>query len=117
MNEPESYEEVHCKERNFWKKAMDSEINSLTENNTWILKPLPQKGKTLSCKWVFCIKKNTAGTVEKHKERLVIKGLNQKQGIYCKQIFSPVTKLSTVWSVISITASENMYLQFGVLSV
>ena len=112
VNEPESYEEaINCKEHKFWRKAMDSEMNSLKENNTWTLSPLPDKSKAIPCKWVFKIKKNPDGTVDKYKARLVIKGFNQKQGVDYNQTFSPVTKLGTVRSLISIAASEKMHIK------
>lgn len=116
VNEPELYQDaVNCKENNFWKKAMDSEISSLKENNTWSLEALPDKAKALPCKWVFRIKKNPDGSIDKYKARLVIKGFKQKQGIDYNQTFSPVTKLGTVRSLISIAASEKMHLmQFDV---
>ena len=54
VKEPESYEEaINCEEQKFWRKAMDSEMNSLKENDTWILEPLPGKSKALPCRWVF----------------------------------------------------------------
>lgn len=74
LNEPESYEEViDCKEHNFLNNAMDSEINSLKENNTWTPRPLRGKAKALPCKWVFRIKKIPDYTIDKYKARLGIK--------------------------------------------
>ena len=88
INEPELCEEaIHSKEHNFWRKAMNSEINSLKENNMWILEPLPQNCHHLQ------MKKNPDGTIEKCKVQLMIKGFNQKQGINYNQTFNSITKL------------------------
>nr|GEV63250.1 hypothetical protein [Tanacetum cinerariifolium] len=37
----------------FWKEAIDDEIFSIIENNTWVLSDLPPECKSLGCKWVF----------------------------------------------------------------
>lgn len=115
MNEirtPETYEEaLESKERENWRKAMESEINSLKENETWELVKKPDEAKILPSKWVFKIKTNSDGSIEKFKARLVIKGFNQKRGIDFSQTFSPVARLSTIRSVLSIAANEKMYLK------
>ena len=45
---PESYEEaMNIKHKEEWKKAMESEMNSLKENKTWELTTLPKAAKAL----------------------------------------------------------------------
>ncbi|RYE14182.1 MAG: hypothetical protein EOP45_20000 [Sphingobacteriaceae bacterium] len=41
---------------NEWKKAIDSEYQSLVENNTWTLCDLLKGRKAITSKWVFKIK-------------------------------------------------------------
>ena len=36
-----------------WKSEMEDELQSLQENNTWELVPLPPKRKVVQCKWVY----------------------------------------------------------------
>ena len=36
-----------------WKAAVDSEFESLMENETWELVKLPSSHKPTGCKWVF----------------------------------------------------------------
>lgn len=36
-----------------WKSAMDEEISSLKENNTWTLMNLPPGRNAIKTKWVF----------------------------------------------------------------
>ena len=113
---PETFEEaVSSKNHTEWKKAMNSEIASLEENRTWDLVNLPQDAKAIPCKWVFRLKTNPDGTIDKYKARLVIKGFSQRRGIDYNQTFSPVARMGTIRSVLSIVASEQMHLtQFDV---
>ena len=116
ISEPESYEEaVTGADREHWNKAMKNEIDSLAKNQTWQLTDLPDNMDAIPCKWVFRLKTNPDGSIEKYKARLVVKGFNQRKGEDYNQTFSPVARLATIRSVLSIAASERMYLkQFDV---
>ncbi|KAG2758696.1 hypothetical protein Pcac1_g29199 [Phytophthora cactorum] len=61
-----------------WKEACDSEMESLHKNETWILVPLPKGRKAIGNRWVFRVKENQAGEIERFKARLVAKGFLQK---------------------------------------
>ena len=111
-----TYDEVLIsEEKEMWFKAMNSELNSLKENKTWDIVNLSKGGKALPCKWVFRVKTNPDGSIDKFKARLVIKGFNQRAGIDYNETFSPVAKMGTIRALLSIAASEEMYLsQFDV---
>jgi hypothetical protein len=57
---------------------------------------LPDGKKTVGCKWVFTMKYNSDGSIERYKARLVAKGFTQTFGIDYSERFAPVAKLSTV---------------------
>jgi hypothetical protein len=54
-----------------WKGAMVEEMTALKKNGTWELVSLPEGKKPVGCKWVFAVKQNADGTVERYKARLV----------------------------------------------
>jgi hypothetical protein len=89
-----------------WKKAMDSEFKALQANNTWHLVP-PRKGvNIIDCKWVYKIKKNSDGTIDRYKARLVVKGFKQRYGVDYKDTFRPVVKAATIRLVLSLAVSQ-----------
>lgn len=111
IQEPETFEQaVKSPQNTFWKRAMDEEIISLNENVTWNLEVLPKGKRAIPCKWVFKVKRNRDGSIDKYKARLVIEGFTQRYGIDYDQTFSPVTKLGTVRSILSEAANEKMHL-------
>ena len=59
----------------FWKKAVNDEIDLLISNKTWKLVDLPPGCKTIDCKWVLRKKLKPDGTIDKFKARLVAKRL------------------------------------------
>ena len=53
---------------------MDKEIQALEQTHTWVLTPLPPGKRPIGCKWVYRVKLNPDGTIERYKARLVAKG-------------------------------------------
>ncbi|CAI7806087.1 unnamed protein product, partial [Closterium sp. NIES-54] len=79
-----------------WKKAMESELKSIEENGTWELVELPEGRKAITSKWLFKIKSDADGKIERYKSRLVAKGYQQKEKVDFKELFAPVVKPTTL---------------------
>ncbi|CAI7889192.1 unnamed protein product [Closterium sp. NIES-54] len=75
-----------------WKKKMESELKSIEENGAWELVELPEGRKAITSKWLFKIKSDAEGNIERYKSRLVAKGYQQKEKVDYKELFSPVVK-------------------------
>ena len=56
-----------CKDWPLWKHAMDREIATLWHAGTWTTVPRPTSKNIVGSKWVFRIKQNADGSVEKYK--------------------------------------------------
>lgn len=87
-----------------WRKAMLDELSSIVDNHTWSLTELPAGKKPIGLKWVFKLKKDSAGEVIKHKARLVAKGYVQRAGIDFDEVFAPVARLDSVRMMLAIAA-------------
>ena len=60
---------------------MSKEIQALKDNGTWTIENLLPRKKVIGSKWVYKIKYNSYGSVERYKARLVILGNSQVEGI------------------------------------
>lgn len=94
-----------------WRQAMQTEIRALEDNGTWIMEKLPPGKRALGSQWVYKIKYNSDGSVERLKARLVALGNHQRSGIDYNETFTPVAKMVTVRAFLAIAASKNWELR------
>ena len=94
-----------------WVKAMNEELWALERNNTWKLTTLPANKRAIGCKRLFKTKFHPDGTLEREKARLVMLGNRQQKGTDYEQTFAPVTKLTTVRSLLAVAALKEWYVR------
>jgi Reverse transcriptase (RNA-dependent DNA polymerase) len=84
-----------------WKMAMFEEMRALVKNDTWDIVPRSSGKNVVGCKWVYLVKYNPEGKVDRFKARLVAKGYTQTYGVDYEEMFAPVVKMNTVRTLIS----------------
>jgi len=107
--EPNTYSEAV--KYDCWRKAIQCEISALESNQTWETVLLPKNKTAIGCKWVFKIKYNADGTIERYKARLMAKGYTQTEGIDYLETFSPVAKMTTIRLLFSLASIYNWELK------
>ena len=96
-------------DRALWKAAIDREMTSLRENNTWKLVVPPPKTNIVGSKWLFKVKDKPSGE-QVHKARMVAKGYSQVEGVDFDETFSPVIKYQSLRTLLAIANEEDMHI-------
>nr|GFA31599.1 retrovirus-related Pol polyprotein from transposon TNT 1-94 [Tanacetum cinerariifolium] len=105
LGEPANYKAAlldHESEK--WLNAMNLEMQSIKDNEVWVLVELPPNGKTVGSKWLFKKKTDVDGNVHIYKACLMAKGYTQTPGIDYEETFSPVADIRAIRILIAIAA-------------
>ena len=103
-DEPRNFHEA--KESEEWTHACEEEMRSIEKFKVWDLVDLPLGVKPIGLKWVFKLKKNADGSINKYKARLVAKGYVQQHGVDFEEVFAPVARIETIRLLIKLAASH-----------
>lgn len=90
-----------------WEEAMKKELDSLRAAKTWDVVERPAGKNIVGCKWVFRIKKDADGRIEKYKARLVARGFTQVYGVDYTETFAPVAKMASLRTILAIATRNN----------
>ena len=110
-HEPTTFEEaIRCPEKAKWNETMGKEIKSLKDNQVWELTTLPTGKKAITCKWVYKVKTNSDGLIERYKARLVARGFDQKFRSDYNETFCPVVHLESLRTLIALSTQHGLEL-------
>ena len=97
-----------------WKDATNLEHKTLTELGTWKLESrskIPKGRVALKSKWVFKVKYNRDGTVERFKARFVVCGYSQVQGRDYTHAFSATLRSTSFRTLLAIASGHGLQLE------
>jgi hypothetical protein len=94
-----------------WAEATVEEWLSLVGNNTWTLVEKKPFMKVIPCKWVYTVKTDGNGKLDRFKARLVAGGHRQIEGLDYNETYAPVTKHATVRTLLSVAANRSWDVQ------
>ena len=108
--EPKTWSKaMNSKAAEKWYKASEDEVNGLDTLKTWeVSQPMPGI-IPIESKWVFKIKYNPDGTVDKYKARLVVRGDSQRAGLDYGEVFSPVAHNTICRMLLSMANACDFY--------
>ena len=108
---PKSFQQAMSSEnKDNWLQAMDKEIESHSENNTWTLVERPTDRNIVSSRWVYQTKEDMNGN-QKFKARLVARGFTQQPGIDFDESYAPVTRYDSLRLILSLAANYNWHIR------
>ena len=90
---------------------MADEYSALIRNGTWTLVARVPEANVVACKWVYKVKRDQHGAIQRYKARLVAKGFNQQPGIDYTETFSPMVKSTTIRVVLSVAVTNQWSLR------
>ena len=105
---PQSYTEaVHSPDSQNWRNAMDEEVHSLKENDTFTLTSLPEGKQTVGGRWVYAVKESAGGTLTL-KARYVAKGYSQTKDIDYFETYAPTTQMTSIRVLMQLAAKLDL---------
>ena len=83
---------------------MDSDIQSMHQNQVWYLVDPHEGFVPIGCKWISKKKNGADRQVDTFKARLVAKGYRQRQGVDNDETFAPVSMIKSIMILLVIAA-------------
>ena len=106
---PTSYEQaLKSHHYQYWKEAMESEIEAMYRLDAWELCDLPPDRKAIGSRWVFKLKDDG-----RFRARLVARGFTQLEGLDYDGVYAPVMRWETLRILLAEAAAHGMHMIHG----
>ena len=89
---------------------MKEELAFMLKNQVWDLVDLLANSRLIGCKWVFNIKRDAQGQIEKYITKLVVKIYTHQKGLDYKETFLLVLPKDTFWVIMALIAHFDLEL-------
>jgi hypothetical protein len=79
---------------------------TLDANADWEVLLLPKDNKTIGCKWLYKVKHNADGFMNKYEARLVVKDYSQIYEIHYEKTYNPIAKMIAIRTLIIMVVTK-----------
>ena len=111
-DEPENYKEAMTSPNTEkWKSACTKEYNTLMGYHTWTLIERPPNTNIVGSRWMFQVKCDNHGQVNRYKAWLVAQGFSQVPGLDFNETYTPTIRLTTICFIIALACKYNLELR------
>ena len=97
-SEPSCHEEASSEQ--VWQDSMTEEYQSILKTDVWGIVLRPKGKSVVTSKWIYKIKHVADGSIEKYKARFVARGLSQIEGVDYDETFAPVSRYTSIRTII-----------------
>ena len=101
------HQAVNSSESSHWCNAMDEEVKSLYDNNTFDLVPLEAGMSVIGGRWVYTIKIGHDDQ-EQFKARYVAKGYTQVKDLNYHETFSPTARITSIRMLLQTVIQDDL---------
>jgi len=112
LPEPRTFKQaMHVDQADGWRKAATLEYNTLVATGIFEIVDLPTDQKAIGSGWVFWVKHNADGSIERLKARIIAKECCQHPGLDYNESFAPTFGPATLRIIMAVTAVEHLELR------
>ena len=112
---PTTYEDaIKSRHASRWRESMNLEIEDLLKNDTWDLVPrdqVPRTHKIAKSRWVYRVKVNKDGSIERFKSRFVVCGYSQVKGVDYTHSFSATMRATSFRILMALATHDKLKLE------
>ena len=108
VTEPSSFEEAV--EDPTWVDVTVEEYDSIVRNSAWEIFPRPEGKLVVGSRWIYKVKQDDNGSIEKYKAIFVAWGFSQIKGIDYEETFAPVARYSSIRTILALSAQMGWHI-------
>jgi hypothetical protein len=112
LTEPRTLAEaMTCPDAAKWLEAAYAELQAHVMNGTWELAQLPPGRHAIGSQWVFKLKKQPDGLIDKYKGCVVAQGYSQITRVHYGEVFASTAHMAVMRTVIALATIEDLELE------